>query len=98
MRCGHCAHTRRHSPRPTGVRLQSAADEGEQEFERDPNPDDESEAKILGSAVANLDAWLDTMRSPDGYGGPVAHWWQNCLQFTGAGLDWRYEGIIGMHD
>lgn len=44
--------------------------------------------------VANLDAWLDTMRGPDGYGGPVVHWWQNCLSFTGAGLDWRYEGII----
>jgi hypothetical protein len=45
-------------------------------------------------AVAKLDFWLETMRGPDGYGGPVVHWWQNCLQFTGAGLDWRYEGII----
>jgi hypothetical protein len=44
--------------------------------------------------VANLAAWLETMRGPDGYGGPVVHWWQNCLSFTGAGLDWRYEGII----
>ena len=34
------------------------------------------------------------MRGPQGYGGPVAHWWQNCLSFTGAALDWRYEGII----
>nr|MBC7245832.1 hypothetical protein [Chloroflexota bacterium] len=57
-------------------------------------PNGESKARILGSAVVNLDAWLETMRGPDGYGGPVAHWWQNCLQFTGAGLDWRYEGII----
>jgi hypothetical protein len=24
----------------------------------------------------------------------VAHWWQNCLSYTGAGLDWRYEGLI----
>jgi hypothetical protein len=48
----------------------------------------------ITEAVLKLDAWLDTMRGPDGYGGPVAHWWQNCLQFTGAGLDWRYEGII----
>ena len=54
----------------------------------------ESRARTLGSAVTSLDAWLDTMRGPDGHGGPVAHWWQNCLQFTGAGLDWRYEGII----
>ena len=46
------------------------------------------------AVVLELDAWLEAMRGPDGYGGPVAHWWQNCLQFTGAGLDWRYEGII----
>ena len=46
------------------------------------------------TVVANLDAWLDTMRGPEGYAGPVAHWWQNCLLYTGAGLDWRYEGII----
>jgi hypothetical protein len=44
--------------------------------------------------VANLAAWFETMRGPDGYGGPVVHWWQNCLSFTGAGLDWRYEGLI----
>ncbi|MBE2234081.1 MAG: hypothetical protein IAE85_11350 [Anaerolinea sp.] len=44
--------------------------------------------------IANLDAWLETMRGPDGYGGPVVHWWQHCLSYTGAGLDWRYEGII----
>ena len=48
----------------------------------------------IAGAVARLDCWLDTMRGADGYGGPVAHWWQNCLLFTGAGFDWRYEGII----
>lgn len=48
----------------------------------------------IARSVARLDAWLDTMRSLDGYSGPVAHWWQQCLLFTGAGLDWRYEGII----
>lgn len=48
----------------------------------------------IAQLVANLDHWLDTMRGPDGYCGPVAHWWQNCLHYTGAGLDWRYEGII----
>jgi len=53
-----------------------------------------SHPSVVGSAVARLDSWLDTMRTPEGYGGPVAHWWQNCLSFTGAGLDWRYEGII----
>ena len=51
--------------------------------------------KAIEQVVADLEAWLETMRGPDGYGGPVVHWWQNCLNFTGAGLDWRYEGIIG---
>ncbi len=48
----------------------------------------------IARVVLKLDAWLDSMRGPDGYSGPVVHWWQNCLHFTGAGLDWRYEGII----
>ncbi|HEX2914871.1 MAG TPA: hypothetical protein VH186_29025 [Chloroflexia bacterium] len=46
------------------------------------------------TAVASLVSWLATMRGPGGYGGPVAHWWQQCLLYTGPGLDWRYEGII----
>lgn len=55
--------------------------------------------QTVAQAVANLDAWLETMRVTDaagraGYGGPVVHWWQNCLAYTGPGLDWRYEGII----
>lgn len=44
--------------------------------------------------VARLDAWLETLRGPGGYGGPVVHWWRQCLLYTGPGLDWRYEGII----
>ncbi|HUW94317.1 MAG TPA: hypothetical protein VMW58_00875, partial [Anaerolineae bacterium] len=39
-----------------------------------------------------------TLRGPEGtgaYGGPVAHWWRQGLLYTGPGLDWRYEGIIG---
>ena len=48
----------------------------------------------INTAVMRLDAWLETMRGPNGYGGPVAHWWQQSLMYTGAGLDWRYEGII----
>ncbi len=50
--------------------------------------------RVLVHAVALLDAWLETMRGPDGYGGPVVHWWQDNLLYTGVGLDWRYEGII----
>lgn len=58
-----------------------------------------AEQATLAQTVANLDAWLETMRVTDaagrsGYGGPVVHWWQNCLAYTGPGLDWRYEGII----
>ena len=48
-------------------------------------------------ALARLEAWLETMRGPSGalpYGGPVAHWWQQSLLYTGPGHDWRYEGII----
>ncbi|MCL4545701.1 MAG: hypothetical protein M1118_14080 [Chloroflexi bacterium] len=44
--------------------------------------------------LARYVAWLETMRGTQGYGGPVAHWWGQCLRFTGAGIDWRYEGII----
>lgn len=49
---------------------------------------------IVQKAVAGLDAWFETMRTPQGYGGAVVHWWQNSLHYTGAGLDWRYEGIL----
>jgi len=48
----------------------------------------------INAAVVGLEAWFETMRSPSGYGGPVAHWWQQSLMYTGTGLDWRYEGII----
>ena len=48
----------------------------------------------LAKAVVNLDAWLQTMRQESGYGGPVAHWWQDQFLYTGPGLDWRYEGIL----
>ena len=48
----------------------------------------------IAQSIANLDAWLETMRQPGGYAGPVAHWWQNRFQYAGPGLDWRYEGIL----
>ena len=44
--------------------------------------------------VQGLDAWFDAARLPDGYGGPAVHWLSENTSFTGAGLDWRYEGII----
>lgn len=48
----------------------------------------------ISLAIVNLDPWLESMRCKGGYGGPVSHWWQNSFQYTDAGLDWRYEGII----
>lgn len=48
----------------------------------------------IETTVARLDAWLESTRGSDGYGGPVAHWWQQSLVYTGVGRDWRYEGII----
>lgn len=48
----------------------------------------------IGEVLTALDGWLDTMRCPGGYGGPVVHWWGDSLAYTGGGLDWRYEGII----
>lgn len=48
----------------------------------------------VGQALTSLDQWLETMRGPAGYGGPVAHWWRDSVLFCGPGLDWRYEGII----
>ena len=53
----------------------------------------ESESE-LHAMIRLIDAWLDTMRGPEGYGGPAVHWWQDCLDFSGPGMDWRYEGII----
>lgn len=48
----------------------------------------------LPLALGRLEAWLETMRGPRGYTGPVAHWWDSCLLYCGGALDWRYEGIL----
>jgi len=50
--------------------------------------------KSISKAIANMDKWFDTMRSKYGYGGPISHWWDSSLLFTGAMFDWRYDGII----
>lgn len=49
----------------------------------------------VDATVSALDAWLDTMRGPRGYSGPLADWWQHGFTAMGTALDWRYEGIIG---
>ena len=48
----------------------------------------------IAESIAKLDKWLDTMRCPGGYGGPVSHWWESSFIYTGVEVDWRYEGII----
>jgi hypothetical protein len=48
----------------------------------------------VAGCLLRLDAWLQTMRGPGGYGGPIAHWWESCLLYAGAMADWRYEGIL----
>ncbi len=57
-------------------------------------PEVDLSRQVLAFAALRLEAWLETMRGPDGYGGPVVHWWQDNLLYTGPGLDWRYEGMI----
>ncbi len=55
------------------------------------------DAAEIDPRLARMDAWLETLRGPEGtqgYGGPVAHWWQQSLLYTGPGYDWRYEGIL----
>jgi hypothetical protein len=51
-------------------------------------------SKRADAALPGLEKWFETMRNERGYGGPVVHWWQQSMMYTGAGLDWRYEGII----
>ena len=48
----------------------------------------------IHNTVLDLDAWLDGMHLPDGYGGPALNWAEDSLDYTGPGLDWRYEGIM----
>ncbi|MFN2117148.1 MAG: hypothetical protein ACK2U0_11520 [Candidatus Promineifilaceae bacterium] len=48
----------------------------------------------IEETITGLDNWFDSTRSAGGYGGPVVHWWQDSLAYTGPSLDWRYEGII----
>ncbi|MCL4541673.1 MAG: hypothetical protein M1396_04975, partial [Chloroflexi bacterium] len=49
---------------------------------------------MRSSVLTHLIHWLETLHLPGGYGGPVAHWWGQCLRFTGPAMDWRLEGII----
>jgi hypothetical protein len=57
-------------------------------------PEVESVPAALAQGVSNLSAWLEGMRGADGFGGPIMHWWESNFLMTGAGFDWRYEGVI----
>lgn len=48
----------------------------------------------LEKNIAKNIAWLQTMKQKNGYAGPVIHYWKDCLNYIGPGMDWRYEGLI----
>lgn len=48
----------------------------------------------VANALSRLDAWFQTMRSDEGFTGPITHWWESCWLYSGAMLDWRYEGLL----
>ena len=50
--------------------------------------------KLLASLISKNISWLQTMKQPSGYSGPVPHYWEDCFNYIGPGRDWRYEGII----
>jgi hypothetical protein len=45
-------------------------------------------------AALAIAGWIESTRGAGGYGGPVAHWWRDCLVDCRSGHDWRYEGIV----
>jgi len=49
--------------------------------------------KIENKISSNI-SWLQSMKQKGGYGGPVVHYWQDCLRYIGPGTDWRYEGLV----
>ena len=49
---------------------------------------------VIDVAVLRLERWLEGMRSPAGYGGPVVHFWRDNVLFCAPAIGWRYEGIV----
>ena len=49
-----------------------------------------NKSNAIGNATAKLEHWLETMRGPNGYSGPVIHAHHQSLTYTGTGLDLRY--------
>ncbi len=48
-------------------------------------------------AVAKNLAWLESMHQPEGYAGPVVHYWQDCFHYIGPSMNWCYEGLIAAY-
>ena len=51
-------------------------------------------ASQLEASLSKFLSWLSTMRTEQGYWGPVTHYWQDCFQYLGVSPDWKYEGLI----
>ena len=51
----------------------------------------------LGESIVKNISWIATMKQQGGYGGPVIHYWQDCLNYIGPSIDWRYEGLINAY-
>ncbi len=47
--------------------------------------------------IENNLSWLQTMKQPKGYAGPVSHYWSDSLIYIGPGNDWRYEGLMAAY-
>lgn len=54
----------------------------------------EHDARNVATAVAGIESWLDTVRGPEGYGGPVVGLRDVNVMYCGPGYDWRYEGLL----
>jgi len=48
-------------------------------------------------AQAGLEAWLETIRSPAGYYGPVVGTRGHSVRYCGPAFDWRCEGLLDGH-
>lgn len=48
----------------------------------------------IGASLSAMHSWLTSIHDDRGYGGPVSHWWESSLLYSGYMIDWRYEGII----
>ena len=53
--------------------------------------------RTVEDRIAGLEAWLETVRTDDGYGGPSVGSKHISMRYTGAANDWRLEGLLDGH-